>query len=279
MARRREAGIELRAQRELCGLSSGQLAGRTSSTQAMISQWERGKRPIKPEDAAYLLGLYKTPMPDADRILELLKPPSDLYWVRPYLNNLVNPLKSLIIQENLAETITNFEPLRVPGLLQTEPYARTLFELGGRTAGERMELLIKVRMDRQKLLQRHAAPHCTFYIHERALRPKNVEPAVMHEQLQYLVLTTNLPNCTIRVVPESAKPFTLLDDSFTTMSFIENPAHVYVDTYTAGIFVDDQVAVEAYCVVVAQLEQAALGEGQSREWLTRQAGEYERMKE
>ena len=78
------------------------------------------------------------------------------------------------------------------------------------------------------------------------------------------------------VIPDSDVTFELFEYSFVLLEFADYPASAYAETYAAGVFVDDRPAVEAYYEVVAQLQQAALSEGQSREMLVRLAGEYER---
>ena len=99
----------------------------------------------------------------------------------------------------------------------------------------------------------------------------------MHEQLQSLVLATNLPHCTIRVVPASAPPYHLVGSRFTILEFAEHPPVAYEETFAAGLFVDDRVAVEAFYVLRTRLEQAALSERESREFLVRLAEEFDVM--
>ncbi|MEV7042087.1 helix-turn-helix transcriptional regulator [Amycolatopsis sp. NPDC051061] len=276
--RTREMAVELKAQRELKQLTLREVARRADWSASKVSAWENGRR-IAPIDAAIYLAHCGTKATERSRLLELAKPPGDLYWVRPYFDKLVDPMKSLIIQENLADKIVYYSPAALPGMLQTEEYVRTCFELTGRYTTERLGVLTRARVDRQHLLQRREAASCTFFVHERALRSVVGGPELMHEQLQNLVLTTNLPHCVIRVVPESDPTFRVLTTTFTVMEFPEHPPVVYEETYTAGLFVDDRVAVEAFYILVTRLEQAALSEGQSRDWLVRFADGYERMRE
>ncbi|GHG13529.1 MULTISPECIES: helix-turn-helix domain-containing protein [Amycolatopsis] len=276
--RTREMAYELKSQRELKRLTLRELARRADWSASKVSAWENGRR-ISPIDAAIYLAHCGTKAAERARLLELVKPPGDLYWVRPYFDKLVDPMKSLIIQENLARSMVYYSPAAIPGMLQTEEYVRTCFELTGRYTSDRLGMLTRARVDRQQLLQRHTPPICTFFVHERALRSVVGHPALMHEQLQNLVLTANLPHCVIRVVPESDPTFRVLSTTFTVMEFPEHAPVVYEETYTAGLFVDDRIAVEAFYLLVTRLEQVALSEGQSREWLVRFAEEYERLRE
>lgn len=276
--RTREMGIELRAQREEKDLTLREVARRADWSAAKVSAWENGRR-ISAIDAAIYLANCGTRSAERARLLELTKPPGDLYWVRPYFDKLVEPMRSLIIQENLATSIIYHSPVSIPGMLQIEDYVRQIYELGGRYTTDRFRMLVNARVDRQHLLQRVNPPRCTYFIYEHALRSVLRDRALMHEQLQSLVFATNLPSCTIRVIPLSAPPFHMVASTFTLMEFPEHPAVVYEETFSAGLFVDDRIAVEAFYILVTRLEQAALSAGQSRQLLVRLADEYERTKE
>jgi hypothetical protein len=213
-------------------------------------------------------------------LLKLAEAGDDSYWVRPYFDALTDPLKSLIIQESLAESILTFESTFIPGLQQTEAYMRAAFELDGRDHSQaQIDVLIKARIERQKLLDRRIPPHCAFFIHERALRSLLGGKQVMQEQLLHLVLSSNLRHCSIRVIPESTVTLPLLNSPFRIMEFTDHPAVVYTDTYAAGLFIDDRMAVEAYYSLSARLQQGALNEAESRQWLAQLANEYDRMEE
>ncbi|WP_326947455.1 MULTISPECIES: helix-turn-helix domain-containing protein [unclassified Amycolatopsis] len=274
--RTREMGIELKTQREAKQMSLRELARRADWSASKVSGWENGRR-ISPIDAAIYLANCGTKAPERNRLLELTKPPSDLYWVRPYFSALVDPAKSLIVQENLATRVISNSPTALPGMLQTEDYVRTLYEMSGRYTTDRLQLLIQARMDRQRLLQRTNPPDCLYFVYEHTLRSIVRDPALMHEQLQSLVLATNLPHCTIRVVPASAPPYHLVGSRFTIMEFAEHPAVAYEETFAAGLFVDDRVAVEAFYVLRTRLEQVALSERDSRDFLIRLTEEFELM--
>ncbi|GAB3143279.1 helix-turn-helix transcriptional regulator [Amycolatopsis stemonae] len=274
--RTREMGIELKTQREAKHLSLREVARRAHWSASKVSGWENGRR-VSPIDAAIYLALCGTDAAERARLLELTRPPGEQYWVRPYFDKLVDPMRSLIIQENLATTVISNSPTALPGMLQTEDYVRTLYEMSGRYTTDRLKPLIQARIDRQRLLQRRDPPHCIYFVYEHTLRAILRDPALMHEQLQYLVLATNLPHCTIRVVPASAPPYHLVSSRFTLLEFAEHPPVAYEETFTAGLFVDDRVAVEAFYVLRTRLEQVALPEGESRDFLVRLAEEFDLM--
>ncbi len=276
--RTREMAFELKSQREQKEMTLREVARRADWSASKVSAWENGRR-ISAIDAAIYLAHCGTKAAERARLLELTKPPGDLYWVRPYFDKLVDPMRSLIIQENLADRIVSHSPTAIPGMLQTEDYVKELHELAGRYTADRLKILVHARVDRQRLLQRRNPPRCLYFLYERSLRTIVRDPALMHEQLQYLVLSTNLPHCSIRILPDSALPYHLVGSRFTLMEFAEHPPVVYEETFAAGLFIDDRIAVEAFYVLATRLEQAALSEGESREVLIRLADEYEHMKE
>src|SRR6184192_2438598 len=203
--RTREMAFELKSQREQKEMPLREVARRADWSASKVSAWENGRR-ISPIDAAIYLAHCGTKAAERARLLELTKPPSDLYWVRPYFDRLVDPMKSLIIQENLATSIVHHSPNSVPGLLQTEDYVHAVFALSGRYTTDRLNTVVSARVDRQRLLQRANPPRCVFFMYENVLRSVLQNSALMHEQLQCLVLSTNLPHCVIRVIPVSAPP-------------------------------------------------------------------------
>lgn len=278
-ARTRELGQGMKVFRQRRRFSGADVSRRNGWLQSKVTRWEQGLREMSVVDAALYLATCGEAGPERDGLLELARPANDLYWVRPYFDDLVDPMKSLVIQENMAKSMVAYEPLLIPGLLQVEPYVRTMFELVGNRTRTQLETVVNARLDRQNVLQRDSSPRCTFFIHERALRSVVGGYEVMHEQLLQLVLAANLPQCSIRVVPASAEMSRVLDDSFIVMEFTEHPAVVFTETYVAGVFIDDRVAVEVYYGLVARLEGDALTEGESRKLLVQLADEYERRKE
>jgi len=274
--RTREMGVELKNQREARQMSLREVARRAHWSASKVSGWENGRR-ISPIDAAISLAHCGTDAAERDRLLHLTRPPSDLYWVRPYFDKFVDPMKSLIIQENLATAVISNSPLALPGMLQTEDYVRSVYELSGRYTTDRLKALVQARVDRQQLLQRRNPPQCLYFVYEHTLRSVLRDPALMHEQLQYLVLATNLPHCTIRVVPASAPPYHLAGSRFTILEFAEHPPVAYEETFAAGLFIDERVAVEAFYIFRTRLEQVALSEHESRAFLVRLAEEFDAM--
>jgi hypothetical protein len=198
------------------------------------------------------------------------------YLVRPHGPELPDELRSLIVQESIATEIASYEPSVVPGLLQSEDYARELFRWGSRRPADEIELRVQARLARQGLLHRRNPPRCTFFLQEHALRTVVGGPAVMHEQLVYLLLTGELKHCAIRVVPDSAGPFGAWNGGFRVMDYDRFPPLAYTEGLAAGIFMDDPADVVRYREMLSRLDKAALPGGESRAWLADLAAAHDR---
>lgn len=278
-ARARELGGELRRLRERSGQNATDLARTLGWSPSTISRLESGTRATSEVHVAIYLASCGLSRVDMEHYLDLARAGDDGYWLRPHGGRLPDELRSLIIQENLAASIASYEPLLIPGLLQTEGYARGLFRWFGRASEQDVELKVAARLQRQDLLRKRRPPKVTFYLHEQALTANVGGPQAMHEQLLHLVLVTGRPDCEVRIVPHSAGPHGVLGSGFRRMRYVEHPPVVYVENLTSSVFLEDRADIAAYDEILAKLAEIALDGGHSREWLARLASERERAEE
>ncbi|WP_307804144.1 helix-turn-helix domain-containing protein [Micromonospora echinofusca] len=143
-------------------------------------------------------------------------------------------LQEWVAVEQEATTLRGFEPLYVPGLLQTEAYARTVLSGSGLLAREDVEQQVVARLGRQAILHAEHPPLLTVVVDEAVLRRPVGGPAVMREQLDHLVtLAGARPRVRIHVVPYSAGAYAGLDGPFVMATlpsgddllFVEGPFH------------------------------------------------------
>jgi len=129
-------------------------------------------------------------------------------------------------------------------------------------------------MERRHVLYLPDPARFTFFICEQALRLQVGTDEIMHEQLLHVVLTAALDNVTVRIVPRTAGAF---GDSFRLMEFREHRPIVYLDNLRfGGLLLEDSNYVNSYCEMLPMLADAALDEGQSREFVASLADEYDR---
>ncbi|MGN9775176.1 helix-turn-helix domain-containing protein [Micromonospora sp. H33] len=140
--------------------------------------------------------------------------------------------------EEKAERLRHFEPCLIPGLLQTEEYARAIFSAGGINRSDRVEELLRLRMSRQQLLDRDDPPECVFLIDESALRRSIGGPAVMDRQLGRLLEAAELSHVRLHVVPLDAGAHVSLGGGFVLADLPGNDRFLCLDNTARGQIVD-----------------------------------------
>ncbi|MEV6873911.1 Scr1 family TA system antitoxin-like transcriptional regulator [Amycolatopsis sp. NPDC051128] len=152
-------GAELIEHREAAGMSLRAVSRKLGWSAPHVSQMETGGRPPSPADvSAYLAACGPHRRAEYDRLVALAAESDTRYLVRPHGPELPDELRSLIVQESIAAEIIEFEPLVVPGLLQSEGYVRALLRWGGMLKPESLEMRVQARLARQGLLHRAWPP-------------------------------------------------------------------------------------------------------------------------
>ncbi|MFE2752753.1 helix-turn-helix domain-containing protein [Actinosynnema sp. NPDC059335] len=264
-AHSRELGAELRLARRRTGMSSGQTAEAMEWSLGKLSKLETGSRGTSVVDIATLLGRYGTDRATRERIVAVAAESDTGSFLRRH-DGAPDELVALSVHESIARTVTAYEPVVVPALLQTEDYALALTG-SAETA--------QARMRRQRQMRR---PESTFYVHEVALQLPVGTPQVMHEQMLHLILVSGWHDTRVRVVPRTRALHPALRLPATLLTF-EDPVTpvVYVETDAATVFHDDRPIVEAYREKLRRLDRLALGVEESRAVLARWATVHERQ--
>jgi transcriptional regulator with XRE-family HTH domain len=203
---RRRLRAELRRARLDAGLTQEQVAAAMDWSLSKLIRIENGSVGISTNDLRAVLLHYK--ITDESRTAELLalsRAARERTWWSTYRDSAPPRLLQLIEYEAAAFIARSFQPLLVPGLLQTEEYARTsIRQLAPQMEESQLEALVEVRMKRQELLQRSDAPLLFFVMDEAVVRRAVGGQDVMRRQLQRLIEVSELPNVTIEIVPFSA---------------------------------------------------------------------------
>jgi transcriptional regulator with XRE-family HTH domain len=264
--RRREVGAALKRIRQERGLPAYRLAEQLDWTPSHISRSEAGKRRVTDVDAGYYLGMCGVPKAVLLEVLETVNEP-DEYRLQLHEGRIPDQLRSLIFHENTCTQMQSFEPIYIPGLLQTANYARALFLAGGRIELSRIERLVQLRVARSEALDKPKPPRCMFYVHEHALRSLVGGPRVMNEQLLHLLFMGDRSECAIRVVPASAGANGLNGGGFLIFGYKEDPPLVYLSNATTSEFLENDDEVASYRSILSRVASVALDGAQSREWL------------
>ncbi|MEU6676769.1 helix-turn-helix transcriptional regulator [Streptomyces sp. NPDC046925] len=258
--RQRRLGVELRKLREKAGLNLIEAAALIDMGRPHLTHIEAARTGISTERLRTLL--HEFGCTSGPYIAELIRmsESNGKGWWSEYRKALPQQVLDLAELEDRAADIASYETLLIPGLLQTEPYMRTLFRSArpDATTAE-IDTLVAFRLARQRVLCGERPPRLHAVIHEAALRMVVGDPHIMRRQLAHLIDVAENPQVTIQVLPFDqgtqawrSAPFLLLAPGVTGLEtvFVEHPA--------AGMTLHDAAAVSQYQATVAALAHSAL---------------------
>jgi transcriptional regulator with XRE-family HTH domain len=271
--RSRELGDGLRQAMEQAGLTGKQAAQTLGWSPSFVSMLLSGKRGASEVDIAALLGVCRVKGPERDRLLALCREQDTPGWFQQHGSRLPKQLVTLIDHENKAVAISDFQPMVMPGLLQTGEYAGALIRETGNVPPGEVDDRVAARLARQSLFTRVHPARFTFYLHEFALRLPVGGPAVMAEQLHHLLRMSRRSYLTLRVVPAARGGHAGIAGPFKLMEFAEFKPVAYLDSETACLFLEKPEEIAAYRRILGALADTALGEGESRELIAALATE------
>ncbi|MFC0004529.1 helix-turn-helix domain-containing protein [Micromonospora siamensis] len=213
---------ELRRARSAAGLSQESLGQQISYSGSLIAAVEQGRRLPRPDFTARCDEALRT---DGllGRIREQLSREVLLPWFREWAR---------IEQE--ATVLRSYQPLVVPGLLQTEEYARALLTGAGRFTDEQAEQLVAARLERQAVLGRPTPPQLVVVLDEFVLRRPVGGPAVMGAQLAHLAEVGRRFHVHLHVVPVAAGAYPGLNGAFVVATTADGEDVAYLDNQLQG---------------------------------------------
>jgi hypothetical protein len=194
------------------------------------------------------------------------------------------PNSQFIGLEAEAHTMAHWQVGVVPGLLQTEEYARRLnagYQSVIPTPPSILERLVRVRMIRQELLTRDPPLQLSVVIDEAVLLRKIGDRGLMHAQLRHLASVADLPNVELRIMPLTNRETSLVADSFAIFSFgpvttseIGKLADVVsTENVTSELYVEGETGTYLYRLVFQGLLKASLSPADSQNLIRRTAEE------
>lgn len=254
-------GTQLRRLREAAGISREAAGDAIRGSHAKISRLELGRTGYKERDVSDLLALYGvTDLRECAEFLNLARQASIPGWWHRYNDVLPPWFEQLLGLEEAASVIRTYEVQFVPGLLQTEEYARACTRLGHPRATEKeTERRVRLRMERQEVLGRPHAPKLWAVVDEAALSRPLGGPEVMRAQVDHLLWAAKQPNITLQVAPFTIGGLAAAGGPVTILRFVEPdlPDIVYLEQLTTALYLDKQEEVENYMVVMDRLSATA----------------------
>ncbi|MEV0230667.1 helix-turn-helix transcriptional regulator [Nonomuraea sp. NPDC050786] len=196
-------GAQLRRFREASGISREDAGYAIRGSHSKISRMEGGRTSFKPRDVADLLTLYGVAdEKEREAVLALAKQANEPTWWHDYRDVVPDWFEDYLGLEQDAALIRTYEVQFVPGLLQTEEYARAVFSGGNKgDSAERIERRVEVRMRRQRILAPPLSRKLWVVLDEAVLHHRVGSPEIMRAQLEHLDRMAAQPNITVQVVP------------------------------------------------------------------------------
>ncbi|MCO6010702.1 helix-turn-helix domain-containing protein [Actinoallomurus purpureus] len=170
-----------------------------------------------------------------------------------------------------ASKISTYELAMIPGLLQTPQYARAIQHGWITKDDEEIENLVRLRMERQKILTDTNPPRLWAIIDENALTRFFGSYEAKVEQLQRLIETERMDHVAVQVLPMDAAPHPGLHGSFVILDYENDPSLVYREARPGSSYVEGAAEVEERRTIFQQLSETALGPDESIAWLRRLA--------
>jgi transcriptional regulator with XRE-family HTH domain len=259
--RARQLAAELRRLRDAATQTGEEVAGRLGWSASKVSRIETGQTAPSRADLRRLLDLYEVSGTQRDRLELLGQSAGQRGWWDAYADTLGPEYTALIALEADAASLRWYAPMLVPGLLQTERYARDVIRSGLLIAppGE-VERRVQVKMTRQRVLTHDSPVHLAAVLDEAVLLRMVGGPEVMREQLAHLVTMAARPNVTVQVLPLAAGAHPATAGEFTILTFPELPAPdvVYLENMTSDLYVEQEADVYRYSLAFDRLRALAL---------------------
>jgi hypothetical protein len=203
-----------------------------------------GKVRVDPKTAARWVAAGRIPHPPTRAaVAEVLGREASELWPEPYRRRDLPWFRPWTELEQDAISIRSYQPLLVPGLLQTEGYARAILATGGLVPPAEVERIVASRLQRQSILTAEAPPQFIAVIDEVVLRRLVGDRAVMAGQLAHLAAMAELEHVQVRVIPAGAPWHTGLAGPFMLARLPDGTEVAYLDNQLRGEIVSDPLDV------------------------------------
>ncbi|MCX5376720.1 Scr1 family TA system antitoxin-like transcriptional regulator [Streptomyces sp. NBC_00091] len=272
-ARQRRLGSELRKIREHAGISLTDAAAQLSTDRTTMSSIESGRFGVSSERVRTWASHYACPDANYVDALAAIAAERGRGWWDDYRDDLSAGALDLSELEHHAVAIRAVQIMHMPGLLQTEDYARAVFEEAV-PALRPVDLRRRLshRMRRRDVLDRADAPAFTFLIHEAALRMRFGDRKITSNQLDYLLKQSERDNVTVRVIPFEVGGF---PNAGSSTLYAHGPVPqldtVQTDTPTGPAFLDAETRLANYRAVLDRTEERAYDPERSRDFIREMA--------
>jgi transcriptional regulator with XRE-family HTH domain len=243
-------------------MTADQAAREVGISKSALSRIENAQVSVMPPVARSLLELYGVEEPDIEALMQVAREARKRGWWQSYSDVLPEWFEVYVGLEADAAEIKTYESQLVPGLLQTEDYARAVIRAEHPDApDEEVQRRVELRMRRQQL---DSPPKLWAVLDEAVLmRPVGGAP-VMRAQIQKILKVSRQPGNTIQVLPFAAGEHGSMGSAFSILTFGEptDPGVVYVETRAGSLYLEGH-EVREYTALFSHLVATAKGQRES----------------
>ncbi|MGI9000513.1 MAG: helix-turn-helix domain-containing protein [Pseudonocardia sp.] len=271
---RRQLGRYLRDLRNKPCLTIRAAAEALEWSETKIWRIETGHTSMRSLDVETMCRIYGAPVDTTEALMALAKETKARGWWLSYSDVLPEGFDVYLGLEEAAARLQSYQSELIPGLLQTEPYARTMIQAGTPGLSEaEIERRVQVRIQRQALLGRVTSPpELNVVLNEAILRRPVGGAKLMAAQLAHLLEMAELVTVTVKVMPFDAgmhhgivaRPFVMLDFPTNSNGTPTEPPVVYMEGFTGELYLDKAHEVDQYSGAFTDLWSASLDEATSR---------------
>jgi transcriptional regulator with XRE-family HTH domain len=253
-------GAELRKLRERAGLTARQAGELLGTGPVQISHIEVGRIGVSEERLRRLASHYRCTDRKLVDALVVMATERSRGWWEEHRGTMSTRLLDLAELEHRADRLRSVQVVHIPGILQTEDYARAIHTYGHphATPGH-LDDLVRFRLRRREALLGNPATSVTAIIHEAALRIRVGDRTILREQLEFLLAAAEHPGVTVRIVPFDAEGFAGMGYS---MLYADGPVPqldtVQLDTAHGSVLLDAEAQLNAYRELYDKAESMSL---------------------
>ncbi|MFI0942384.1 helix-turn-helix domain-containing protein [Streptomyces sp. NPDC021020] len=283
---RRQLGRYLRELRNRARLTVKAAAVTLEWSEAKIWRIETGQTSLRSHDVETMCRVYGAGSDLTSALMALAKETKAKGWWHSYGDVIPGWFDVYISLEEAATALSVYQSELVPGLLQTEDYARVLIRTDHpEFTDAEVERRVQLRTERQALLTRVTdPPGLGVILNEAVIRRPLGSEKIMADQLVNLLDLGELPNVAVRVMPFShgmhpgvtTGPFVMLEFSINGSGMPTEPTTIYIEGHAGALYLDKQHEVELYEQAFGHIQRASLSEVASRKLIAEAAKEWQK---
>lgn len=255
--KRRRVALTLRELRERTGMTAAEAGRRANHDGSWLGRIEKAEVYCHPNNVEILLRLYGVEGRQAQAVLAVARQAKSRGWWHSYRDAIPADFSTYVGLENDAILIRKYDTMCMPGLLQTEPYARALIEASlVKARRSEIDRLVALRMDRQALLEVDDPPELRIVLDEAVVRREVGGPKVMRDQITHLIEAADRwPNIKLMLLPFGRGAHAGIDGPFLLLEFdvppegypdTTDPRVVYVESLTGAMYLERPDEISAY---------------------------------